>query len=249
MKAISDFTMAISLKQDFGEAYLERAKAKMLFAKKMGFTNTEFCFDLVQALNLNVEAAPQLLEEHCNSECFDLQKAFVEPEIVFCADFSSKIMTSLPKGSSHLTNLIRVNLFNNHLTELGREFEDLKSLLILDLSSNHLESITSSIAQLTHLEDLNLNKNELTKLPSEIGQLSKLKKLSIRSNQLSELPIEIGLCKNLEHLDLSLNELSNLPLEISQLKKLKSLNLSGNKLDKRSQKKIVSILPSTQIYF
>ncbi|MBC7388767.1 MAG: leucine-rich repeat domain-containing protein [Opitutaceae bacterium] len=249
IKAISDYTMAISLRPDFGNAYLQRAKAKLSFSEKMGFLNNEFCFDLIQALNLGLQEAALLLKGNCDGDCFTLQKAVHEPEIVFCADLSSKILTSLPKESLTLINLVKLNLFNNKFTETPDQLSNFKSLIELDLSSNKLQTINPSIEKLLFLEELNLNKNELTALPVEIGRLKHLLKLYIRSNQLKELPAEIALCTDLESLDLSMNKLNTLPVEIYQLKKLKTLNLVGNLFDKKSQKSIRSKLPMTMLYF
>ena len=249
MKAIGDYTMAISLKPDYGIAYLERAQAKLNFAKKMGYFNNEYCFDLVQALLFGQKEAISLLEGSCDSECFGMEKAFVEPEIVFCADFSSRQITDLPNGSGELLNLTKLNLFNNKLTTISINFSKLKSLLILDLSSNKLEDLGPVIGVLQNLNELNLNKNELQSLPDHIGKLKNLQKLFIRSNKLTTLNSAIGQCEKLEHLDLSLNALTLLPSEIGQLKNLKILNLVGNTFDKKRQKYIVSLLPNTQIYF
>lgn len=249
IKAIGDYTMAISLRPDYGIAYLERAQAKLYFAEKMGYVNNEYCFDLVQALMLGQKEAIPLLEGGCDSECFGIEKAFDEPEIVFCADFSSKLISDLPQASEGLVNLTKLNLFNNKLNTISLRFSKLKSLLLLDLSSNKLEDLGPVIGDLPNLNELNLNKNELQKLPDQIGKLRSLQKLFIRSNKLATLNSAIGQCEKLEHLDLSLNMLTILPTEIGQLKNLKILNLVGNTFDKKHQKYIVSLLPNTQIYF
>ena len=249
VKAISDYTMAISLRPDFGHAYLQRAKAKLSFAEKMGFLNNEFCSDLIQALNLGLQEAASILKGNCDGDCYTLQKAVHEPEIVFCADLSSKILTTLPKESFQLTNLVKLNLFNNKLTETPDQLINFKSLIELDLSSNKLQIVNPSIEKLLFLEELNLNKNELTILPVEIGNLKHLLKLYIRSNQLKELPLELSQCTKLVSLDLSLNKLNSIPVEIYQLKNLKTLNLVGNTFDKKSQKAIKSKMPMTTIYF
>jgi hypothetical protein len=249
MKAIGDYTMAISLRPEYGIAYLERARAKLQFAEKMGYVNNEYCFDLVQALLFGEKDAIPLLEGGCDSECFGLEKAFIEPEIVFCADFSSKLISDLPIPSEGLTNITKLNLFNNKLTTISNRFSKLKSLLLLDISSNKLEDLGPVIGDLFNLNELNLNKNELQNLPEQIAKLKNLQKLFIRANKLTTLNKAIGQCEKLEHLDLSLNALTILPTEIGQLKNLKTLNLVGNTIDKKHQKYIVSLLPNTQIYF
>ena len=46
ISAIGNFTSAISIKDDFADAYFNRAVAKEEFAKQAGFENSEHCFDL-----------------------------------------------------------------------------------------------------------------------------------------------------------------------------------------------------------
>ena len=58
--------MAISIKPNFGEAYLDRAKAKIEFNRSIVNNNNEYCFDLIQALNFNIKEADVLLEENCD---------------------------------------------------------------------------------------------------------------------------------------------------------------------------------------
>ncbi len=249
VKAISDFTMAISLKPDFGEAYLHRAKAKLSFAEKMGFANSEYCFDLVQALQLGQWEATGLLQQSCDQECFGLSRAFIEPDLVLCADFSSKMLSTLPRGSENLVNLVKLNLFNNKLSAISPQFGGLSALLVLDLSSNQLETLHPLMGNLKNLEELNLNKNRLTTLPEEMGNLTRIKRLYLRSNELVAVPPTIANCQELEQLDLSFNKLSNVPEELFQLKKLKTLNLTGNSIDKKLQKKISASLPNAQVFF
>jgi hypothetical protein len=249
VKAIGDLTLAISIKPEFGEAYLLRAKAKMMFAEKMGIYNMEYCYDLVQALQYGQKEAIDLLESTCDGECFGLPRAFVEPDMVFCADFSSKILSDLPKESEGFVNIVKLNLFNNRFSTISTKFLNLKPLLELDLSSNRIDNLGPIVGKLNNLDELNLNKNLLASLPQEIGNLTKLRKLYLRANQLTILPETITRCQNLEQLDLSLNKLEQMPKELSKLKNLKTLNLVGNNFDKKTQKAIIASLPDTQVYF
>lgn len=249
IKAIQDFTAAISLKPDFGRAYLQRAKAKMLFHKQIATDGSEFCFDLIQALRLGEEESATLLNEGCNNQCYDTERAFLEPDIVLCADFSSKVLTDLPYGSEKMSNLFKLNLFNNKFTRISPIFSHFPTLLVLDLSSNRIQSIDPSLGRLQNLKELNLSKNQLTSLPEEIGELKEIKHLNLHGNQLVDLPSTLSQCTELEHLDLSYNKLSTLPEEILLLKKLKTLKLSGNILDKKTQKTISESLYNTEVYF
>lgn len=249
IKAIGDFTNAVSMRVNFAEAYLQRAKAKILLGEQMGFTNSESCADLVMAMRYNNKEAIELIEKTCMGECYDNRSAFIEPEIVFCGDFSNKVLNDLPAETSQLTNLVKLNLFNNKLTRLSEKFGPLYTLVSLDISSNKIVEVSSEISKLSSLKELNLNKNLIKELPYEFGNMDALKFLYLRSNMLTELPKSVARLKNLETLDLSLNKLTALPLEIANLKNLKTLNLVGNDIPKSKQAIITSLLPNTKIYF
>jgi len=249
VKAIGDFTNAVSVRANYSEAYLQRAKAKILLGDEMGFVNSESCADLVTAMRYGNKEAVEVLEKHCMGECFDNKIAFEEPEMVYCGDFSSKVLAELPAESALLSNMVKLNLFNNKLTKVSNNFGVLYTLISLDLSSNAISEVSASISKLVLLKELNLNKNKLTELPFEFGNLENLKYLYLRSNYLNELPKSIARLKNLETLDLSLNKLTSIPLEIANLKNLKTLNLVGNDIPKDKQAIVTKLLPNTKIFF
>lgn len=249
IKAIGDFTSAISINPKFGDAYYQRALAKDLMGKKMGFVNSELCYDLVQAMKFGNKEAASLLEKTCMGECFNLQNAYVEPEMVLCADFSSKVINTMPSGTESMMNLIKINLFNNKLLKFPESLTKCDGLLQLDISSNKMVEISPNIKYLTFLNEINLNKNQLTTLPYEFGDLKNLKSLYIRGNLLKEMPKSIAKLTSLENLDLSLNGLTSMPIEISNLKRLKTLSLVGNPISKKEQKLIQALLPTCKIFF
>jgi tetratricopeptide (TPR) repeat protein len=249
IQAISEFTNAISLKPDYADAYYHRATAKELLGKKMGFFSSEMCSDLVSAMiNGKVEALDKL-EKSCMGECFDLDAAFVEPEVVYCADFSSKMLKDLPAGSEKLAFLVKLNFFNNKLTTLPEKFGTLDRLISLDLSSNQITSIPALIGKLTRLRDLNVSKNQIASLPYEFGNLKQLKLLNMRQNGLTTFPKSVATLSSLETLDLAFNKLTSMPLEVANLKNLKTLILVGNEIPVSEQKKIKALLPNTTINF
>ncbi|MCU0428931.1 MAG: leucine-rich repeat domain-containing protein [Cytophagaceae bacterium] len=249
IQAISEFTNAISLKPDYADAYFQRATAKELLGKKMGFMSTELCSDLVSALVHGKLEALDKIESTCIRECYDLDGAFLEPEIVYCADFSSKILSDLPAGSDKFTNIVKLNLFNNRFKSINDNIGKLNKLISLDLSSNSISSVSPEIGKLIFLKELNLSKNQLSTLPYEFGNLKKLKMLNLRLNGLTSFPKSVANLNNLETLDLALNKLTSLPIEISGLKNLKTLILVGNEISGSEQKKIKALLPNTTIYF
>ncbi len=250
IQAISEFTNAISLKPDYADAYYHRATAKELLGKKMGFFSSEMCSDLVSAMLNGKSEALDKLEKSCMGECFDIDAAFVEPEVVYCADFSSKMLVNLPEGSEKLSYLVKLNFFNNKLKgALPEKFASLDRLISLDLSSNKLTTVPAFIGKLTRLRDVNLSKNEVTSLPYEFGNLKQLKLLNMRQNGLTTFPKSVAMLSSLEVLDLAFNKLTSMPIEIANLKNLKTLILVGNDISKGEQNKIKALLPNATINF
>lgn len=249
IQAISEFTNAISLKPDYADAYYHRATAKELLGKKMGFFSSEMCTDLVSAMvNGKLEAIDKI-EKSCMGECFDLDAAFLEPEVVYCADFSSKILKDLPAGSEKLTYLIKLNFFNNKLTTLPAKFSSLDRLVSLDLSSNQITTVPALIGKMVRLRELSFSKNQIEVLPYEFGNLKQLKLLNMRQNSLKAFPKSIAQLSSLETLDLAFNKLTSMPLELANLRNLKTLILVGNEIPLSEQKKIKALLPNTAISF
>ncbi|MDX2188992.1 MAG: leucine-rich repeat domain-containing protein [Bacteroidota bacterium] len=249
IKAIGDFTNAVSMRANYAEAYLQRAKAKILLGEQMGFVNSEACGDLVMAMRYGNKEAVDLLEKNCMGECFDSKLAFDEPDMVYCGDFSNKVLYEIPTDVSKLVNVVKISLFNNKLTKLSERISPLYTLISLDVSSNKITEVSPEISKLNALRELNLSKNLITELPYEFGNLTELRFLNLRSNMLAQLPKSVARCKNLQVLDLSLNKLTTLPIEVATMKSLKELNLVGNDIPKDKQAVISSLLPNTKIYF
>lgn len=250
IQAISEFTNAISLKPDYADAYYHRATAKELLGKKMGFFSSEMCSDLVAAMVNGKSEALDKLEKTCMGECFDMDAAFLEPELVYCADFSNKMLSDLPDGSEKLTYLVKLNFFNNKLQgNLPDKFSKLDRLISLDISSNKVSAIPAFIGKLTKLRDINLSKNMVGSLPYEFGNLKQLKLLNMRQNGLTTFPKSIAMLSSLETLDLAFNKLTSMPIEVANLKNLKTLILVGNEISKSEQNKIKALLPNATINF
>ncbi len=249
IEAISELTHALSVDPGMGKAYLDRAKAKKGLAEQFGFNDTELCHDLISALHLGLLEARELMEEKCMGHCYTQKTAFLIPEDVFCADFSSSVMYELPESLDSLRNLVKLNMYNNKLTVLHEDIGELKYLIELDLSSNKLTQIHDGLSKLKFLHHLNLNKNDINFIPENFGELENLTELFLRNNYLKELPKSVARLKKLKKLDLSLNQLTDLPIEIANLVNLRQLIMVGNKISKANQKKIRGLLPNCEIFF
>ena len=250
-EAVGDFTAAISLKPDYGEAYYQRALAKIKMGEMMGFTDKELCADLSLALHYGIEDAMPVIDNTCLGDCYDHNSEVFNntPDMVFCADFTHLGLKEIPDNHEKLHYIMKINFRDNELTSVGDAVKYLETVLHMDLSENNISTISEEITHLKYLEELSLNKNNLTALPKEIGELKKLQMLYVRNNQLKEIPKSIGKLKNLEILDLSVNQLTSLPLHISGLKKLKHLYLVGNDIDSEQKDIIKAMLPHTEIHF
>lgn len=249
IQAIGEFTNAISLNPKYADAYFYRAYAKDLLGVKMGFFSAELCTDLVFAMVYGKAEAAQKLEKSCMNECYGLDNALDEPEVVYCADFSSKILADFPVGSEKMSYLVKLNMFNNKLTAVNDRIGSMNRLITLDLSSNKIATVSPAIGKLTYLKELNLSKNLLTNLPMEFGNLKHIKSLNLRMNQINTLPKSVAMLTSLETLDLALNKLTSLPLEIANMKSLKTLILVGNEIPIQQQQIIKKMLPNTTVYF
>ncbi|KAK5600979.1 hypothetical protein CRENBAI_005939 [Crenichthys baileyi] len=100
------------------------------------------------------------------------------------------------------------------------EQTDLTKLL---LSSNKLTQLSEDIKLLPTLTTLDLHDNQLSSLPSALGELQELQQLRLSHNKLSSLPTEVCALKNLRFLTLQQNLLENVPEEIRQLGNLTEL--------------------------
>ncbi|MFT5915493.1 MAG: Leucine-rich repeat (LRR) protein [Flammeovirgaceae bacterium] len=249
VQAIGDFTNAISIKHSFGDAYYQRAKSKYLLGVQVGFFSTDLCYDLISAIEYGTDSAIDMLKEKSKVQCHTLNTIEADPDLVFCADFSSKTLTKMPVGSSKLDFMVYLNLFDNNFTSLPAEVLNYKHLIHLDMSSNKLKTISGDFSKTPYITELNFAKNQISFLPSSIFELSKLKQLYMRQNNLKSIPAEIAQLKKLEELDLSFNELTGFPQELKQMKHLKQLVLAGNSFTHGQMRDLEKALPNTKIYF
>ena len=132
---------------------------------------------------------------------------------------NSEVLESLPPQIRLLTNLRRLNLFGNRLSQVA----------IVNISR-----------WLSQLQDLNLSFNNLEQLPEEIRLLTNLRRLKLAGNRLSQTAlVNISRLPQLQELDLGLNGLEQLPEQIRLLTHLKNLNLYVNRLSQTALANII----------
>ena len=168
-------------------------------------------------------------------------------------------LTEFPLELLELADTLEIlDLSNNHLTHLPKEFGQFKALRIAFFNNNQFEEFPAILKQCPNLSMISfkgnkihtlgddvlspqirwliLTNNRLTRLPESIGQLSRLQKLMLAGNQLESLPDELAQCKNLELMRIAANRLRSLPDWIFTLPRLTWLAYAGNpfcKIDTR----------------
>ncbi|XP_071446050.1 leucine-rich repeat-containing protein 59-like [Hetaerina americana] len=88
-----------------------------------------------------------------------------------------------------------------------KEIISIKKARTLDLSNNRITKLAKNFATMTHIVKLDLGKNFLTELPENFGDMIQLRHLDLYSNKIDRLPLSFGRLKNLRWLDLKGNPL------------------------------------------
>ena len=141
----------------------------------------------------------------------------------------TKKQTSIPPEVLQRTDLERLEVFGDGLTELPNELQRLIHLKSLELHLSSLQKLERWIWEFPSLEILKIKKTPLTDLPA-LTQTSPIKILSLSHNRLKSWPGSMTYLQNLESLEAAHNELKELPQGIERLPRLKRLNLDGNQL-------------------
>ena len=153
-------------------------------------------------------------------------------------NFNGKGLSNIPPKIGEL-ELTHLNLGNNYLSSLPKEFKKLTSLEHLDLMRNKFMRIDNSIYSLLNLEHLDISENKVFYLSKDIENLTSLRTFKLDNNKLKLLSSIKGKDKdecllskltNLEILDLSNNKIYKISKEITNLKNLKELYVNNNKL-------------------
>ncbi|KAH3694443.1 leucine-rich repeat-containing protein 40-like [Dreissena polymorpha] len=128
------------------------------------------------------------------------------------------------------TDLTKLILASNWLTELSEDISNLPALTVLDVHDNRLERLPQALGTLQNLQRLDVSRNRLTEIPICVAKIQSLKSLHVEHNQLTSIPEDIGTLMFLEELEVSNNQLTALPASIGYLSKIVKLNVSNNKL-------------------
>ncbi len=139
-------------------------------------------------------------------------------------------LREIPKSLYQMTSLKRLNLEDNHITDVSADIGDLSEIIEINLSRNDIMRIHQDIDKLQQLKVLNVDRNDLRSIPKSLGKLQNLTRLTISNNKIQELPSALYELKNLVTLNANWNVLSQIYPGIGKMKQLKHLNLHSCKL-------------------
>ena len=106
-----------------------------------------------------------------------------------------KKLTELPKALEKLTQLKRLDLYGNQLTDV-KGLEKLTQLKKLYLNHNRLTELPKGLEKLTQLTYLNLGYNKLTDVKG-LEKLTQLEELKLHGEKLTELSVQLHILNKL----------------------------------------------------
>lgn len=159
---------------------------------------------------------------------------------------SSKVFTSLDRALINPEVVFHLDLSRSRIKEFPVDIFRLDNLLSLNLSKNKLKTLPD-LKELDGLEELNIAKNKFTEFPVTITQIKSLKKLDIGGNEIVDIPEEITALENLETWSAWGNEFSEIPSYLKEMQHLKTVDFRAMLFSWTEQDSIYSYFPNTEV--
>jgi len=120
--------------------------------------------------------------------------------------YSFNNITVIPAPLYSLTNLTRLDLRGNQLSDIHSDITKMQFLFELVISDNKFTQIPACVYELKSLENLFANDNKIQFIDAQkIMNLKRLSTLNLQNNDISQLQPELGLCTQLRYLQLEGN--------------------------------------------
>lgn len=183
-------------------------------------------------LDINLDENKASIEKiTLNSKNFQLQNTLTT---IKCYQSFPDITTLEVKGINlikihktiylNLSNLVHIDLRENKLIKLSKNFKLFKNIKVLKLDNNQITYIPSFVSEFTKLDTLLISNNKLTAIPASIQYLTSLKVFKFSNNQIRKLPIEFDQLKSLECLWLDGNYFTEIPTTLCYLRHLNEIS-------------------------
>ena len=189
--------------------------------------NVDECVTSVEKIVLNSKS----FSHSFNSPIIDYMETY---SLIKCYKSLPSITTLEAKGRYiikihktiylNLINLVNIDLSDNKLLKISKNFRLFKNLKSLKLDYNRITFIPSFIGELNQLEIFSISNNCISILPTSIQDLSKLKSFYFSCNKIDNMPIEFGQLNSLNILYMDCNHFTAIPTTLCYLKKLKELS-------------------------
>ncbi|KAF7633433.1 hypothetical protein Mgra_00007120 [Meloidogyne graminicola] len=182
------------------------------------------------SVDLDVDLSQRYVENIPLTPFVGENSPYREYDRIASLNLSTNLFVHFPLLICQFKNLIRLDISNNQLTSLPKEFSSLRRLTYLSLRANSITNIPAAIAKLKNLNILYIGGNRLISIPDSIGALSELTCLGLAENCLESIPASIANLHKLRTLFLHNNRIKVLPPGIARLKNLEQLSLRNNPL-------------------
>lgn len=184
-----------------------------------------------KVIDVNVEEFKQSAEKitinlkNINPDHYSVIKCFKNYEEINTLEAKKINLLKIQKTIFlNLSNLHTLDLRENKLLKISKNFVLLKNLKILRLDDNLISFLPSFISNFEKLDTLTISNNKITYLPTSLQYMQKLKSFKFSRNQIGTIPIEIGLLKSLECLHMDANHFTEIPTTLCYLKHLSELS-------------------------
>lgn len=125
-------------------------------------------------------------------------------------DMTDNKLSTLPKNFGAFKKLKILFLSNNNFTKLPTVLAKCPNLSMIGFRNNQIDTVEENSLPLS-TRWLILTDNRIQTLPNSMGDLTLLQKCMLSGNQLTSLPIRMKKCHNLELLRIAVNKLTALP--------------------------------------
>jgi len=154
------------------------------------------------------------LKKYIKDRCSDKHEGIKYGHVISL--YGCQPFTIIPNEIGIYTNIWKLKIADNQITNIPHEIGKLTNLRSLQLYQNKITSMPKEIGNCINLDEIHMFDNKISCIPKEIGNLINLSLLDLRENQITEIPKEICNLPKLTGLYLDNNQITEIPKEIGR---------------------------------